>query len=217
MTKYKKIIGVDESGKGDFFGPLVIGALLASEEENDFLQNLGVRDSKLISDNKLLTIDERLRDHFPTAVLVIMPEEYNQKYEVIKNLNKLLAWGHASIIDQILIDNEADLAISDKFGKSELIENELRKIDRTIEIKQFVRGESILQVAAGSIIARAAFLRTMSKLSSQFKFDIPRGASAKVDEAGRQLVDIYGVSTLKKLAKLHFKNYGRVTAPTLFK
>ncbi|MDD5425359.1 MAG: ribonuclease HIII [candidate division Zixibacteria bacterium] len=213
----RQVIGVDESGKGDFFGPLVIASFYASDAELEGLTRLGVRDSKLISDNKLIQIDARLRTAYPHALVIIGPERYNQLYDRIKNLNRLLAWGHARAIENILDKHPADLAISDKFGNSALIENALMEKGRTIRLEQLVRGESILQVAAASILARAAFLREMKKLSDFYRVTLPRGASAGVDRIGAHLVNQYGPAVLDKIAKRHFKNYQRAVNPTLFK
>ncbi len=216
MNQNLRVIGVDESGKGDFFGPLVIGAFIASENDRDKLADMGVRDGKKISENKLLDIDERIRYSFPHCVIVIDPETYNQRYKKIKNLNKLLAEGHAEAITGVLIENEADKIIVDQFGKPELIENALLKKRCEIDLQQRFRGEEIIQVAAASIIARAAFIREIDKLSELYQTKIPRGASKIVDQAGQRLVSKYGVEVLQKVSKIHFKNFGRVMNPSLF-
>jgi ribonuclease HIII len=213
MAGERRIIGVDESGKGDFFGPLVVAAFLVSDNDLQKLRKIGVRDGKLIADKKLLTIDERLRSDFPYAVVVYSPEEYNQQYAAIKNLNKLLAEGHARAIAAVLAKHQADLAISDKFGKSQLIEDALHKRGLTIEIQQLVRGEAILQVAAASILARAAFIREIEKLSVLYGIDIPKGAGSIVDEAGKRLARNYPSFLFTKIAKTHFKNYRRIIDP----
>ena len=216
MNAQRRVIGVDESGKGDFFGPLVIASFLAPDSELDNLRQLEVRDSKKISDNKLLRIDARLRERYPHAVVTVGPERYNQLYDQIRNLNKLLAWGHARAIENVLEENEADLAISDKFGKTALIENALQEKGRQVELMQLVRGEEILQVAAASIIARAAFLREMKKLEEKYGVELPRGASALVDKAGHKILERHDIGILSKLGKKHFKNYQRIVNPTLF-
>jgi len=212
----RRIIGVDESGKGDFFGSLVIASFLADDKSIPELKALGVRDGKLISEKKILEIDKKLRDGFPYQVIVFTPEKYNRLYEKIKNLNILLAEGHALAIDQLIKKAPADLAISDKFGKTELIEKALLAKGQKVPIKQLVRGESIIQVAAASIIARARFIRELKALSEKYEFELPRGAAPKVDEAGRKFVRKHGVSFLSKVAKMHFKNYRRVVNPVLF-
>ncbi len=216
MTAWRRVIGVDESGKGDFFGPLVIAAFLAADADREKLREIGVRDGKLIANKKLLGIDEYLREIYPHAVICIMPDEYNRRYKQIKNLNKLLAAGHAEAIVDVLAGNEAELAISDKFGKAELIERELTLHKQTIELHQIERGENIVQVAAASILARAGFLRAINQLSTVYMYEIPRGASSTVDRAGREIVARFGPEVLPKLAKLHFKNYGRVVKSELF-
>lgn len=215
MVAKRRVIGVDESGKGDFFGPLVVAAFLASDSDLQKLQEIGVRDGKLIADKKLLTIDKQLRSSFPHTVVVYSPEEYNRQYTSIKNLNKLLAEGHARAIAAVLAKHKANLAISDKFGKSELVERALRKREVRIDLQQFVRGEEILQVAAASILARAAFIREIAKLSALLKMDIPRGAGAIVDEAGKRLARRPAFDGFNKIAKTHFKNYRRIVNPTL--
>lgn len=209
------MIGVDESGKGDFFGPLVIAAFLAVDDRIADLKEIGVRDSKLISNNRLLQIDRELRKQYPHALVVVQPEEYNDRYRQIKNLNKLLAWGHARAIGMVLDNNSADRAVSDKFGKTILVEEELARQNTEIPLQQIVRAEKIPQVAAASIIARAAFLREIERLSEMCGIELPRGAAPKVDQAGQAVVARYGPDYLRQVAKTHFKNYKRSISPRL--
>jgi ribonuclease HIII len=216
MPAKRSVIGVDESGKGDFFGPLVVAAFLASDSDREHLEDCGVRDGKLISSNRILKIDVRLREHFPHFVLAIDPASYNTTYRTVRNLNKLLAEGHARVIDAVLSDHHAELVVSDKFGKAELVENALASRERAVSLKQLVRGERIVQVAAASILARAAFIRAMNDLSEKYGFEIPRGASPKVDEAAREIVRRYSIEELAGISKTHFKNYQRVVNPVLF-
>jgi len=216
MTSTRRVIGVDESGKGDFFGPLVIASFLSSDADLKILSDAGVRDGKGISENRLLQIDLYLRQNYQYSVTVISPHDYNRRYKKIRNLNKLLAEGHAEVIDDLSRREEADLAISDKFGKTELVESALARLGCDIDLKQMVRGEKVLQVAAASIMARAEFIRQMKDLSTEYTMEIPRGAAAHVDAAGRKLVSLFGVEVLSKVAKLHFKNYQRVVNPDLF-
>ena len=210
-----RIIGVDESGKGDFFGPLVVGGILIPDSAVTELRAIGVRDSKTLSDSRALELDENLRNRFPHVVAVLLPSEYNRIYKTIRNLNILLARQHALVISELASAHAADLAISDKFGKPELIERELGKTASTIELRQIVRGETIAQVAAASIIARAGFLRAMDTLSEQVGVTLPKGAGEIVDRIGRQLVAKNGAAVLDGVAKIHFKNYGRSVKPAL--
>ena len=216
MFQSLKIIGVDESGKGDFFGPLVISSFIAENSEISQLKAYGVKDGKLLSEKRIVKIDKILRDNFNYVTVTLMPDEYNKRYKEVKNLNKLLAWGHARCIAHLNEKQKCDQAISDKFGKIDHITGELKKLGQSINLKQIVRGESITQVAAASIIARAEFLRQIGFLSDKYDYQIPRGASAKVDQAGQELVQLNGEQILKLISKTHFKNYNRVLSPTLF-
>lgn len=205
------IIGVDESGKGDFFGPLVIAGVLVAEEALTTLAELEVRDSKTIADKKLMGIADRVRQRFVHNIVVINPEKYNQLHDKIGNLNKLLGWGHARVIENILAQQPAAAAMSDKFGHERFILNSLQKMGKSIEMIQAVRGEAHPAVAAASILARAEFLRRMEMLSKRVGLTLPRGASSLVDDTGRRLVREFGPEILGQTAKLHFKNYQKIS------
>ncbi len=212
-----RIIGVDESGKGDFFGPLVVAGLLAGDKDRAFFDELGVRDSKKITDKRILAIDERLRARLPHSVIVLMPDRYNRRYDELRNLNILLAKCHAEVISGLLGENaKVDLAVSDKFGKTERLETALADLKCRLPVRQMVRGEAVPQVAAASILARAEFVRRMESLSADCGVTLPKGAAPQVDAAGRRLVAAHGPEVLERLAKLHFKNYRRALATDLF-
>ena len=204
------IIGVDESGKGDFFGPLVIAGVFLEETDIPAITQLEVRDSKKISDNKIVAIAAAIRERFISDIVVITPEKYNQLYTRIRNLNKLLGWGHARVIENILTKKPAPAAISDKFGKDHFIIDNLQKQGREITLIQKVRGEAHPAVAAASILARAEFIHRMNGLSGEYGMTLPKGASAIVDNAGRVFIKKMGQSELEKVAKLHFKNYQKI-------
>lgn len=209
-NKYNQILGIDESGKGDFFGPLVIAGVLTDAAGADELAQKNIRDSKKISDNKILELSRWITERFIHSVVVIGPEKYNQLYAQIKNLNRLLAWGHSRVIENIAADAKIDLAVSDKFGRTDFIERALMDKGRNIKLVQMIKGENVIQVAAGSILARAAFVNYMSRLSSQYGLKIPKGAGTIVDDAARKLVSEYGAEILGKLSKTHFKNFKKV-------
>ena len=204
-------IGTDESGKGDYFGPLVIGGVRVDPKAQGILANLKVRDSKRISDNVIRDLDFQIRSLCIYSVVVIGPEKYNLLYGKMKNLNKLLAWGHARVIENILMRVDCRRAISDQFGSENYIKNALMKLGKKIELTQSVRAEADLGVAAASILARAEFLRKMDRLSQECGFELPKGASGQVDEAARKIVEQMGEDSLNRFAKLHFKNTARVT------
>ena len=216
-----RIIGVDESGKGDFFGPLVVAGLLAGDDDLEFFDEIGVRDSKRLTDKRCLAIGERLGARFPHQVLVLQPIEYNRRYDKVRNLNILLAECHAAVIAGLAGRGRSqgigiDLAVSDKFGKAERLKTALSRADCKLRVRQLVRGEAVPQVAAASILARAEFVRQMEQLSAECSINLPKGASAQVDEIGRQLVAQSGVEILTSLAKTHFKNFRRATSGDLF-
>ncbi|MEE8403935.1 MAG: ribonuclease HIII [candidate division Zixibacteria bacterium] len=216
MATGRKIIGVDEAGKGDFLGPLVVAGILCSESDFERLTELGVRDSKAIAEKKLLGISDQLQALYPHYILIVSPEKYNALYKKIKNLNKLLADCHVEVIAEIESSNRADIALIDKFGKTELVERALAKRNLNIELIQEEKGEKHLPVAAASILARASFVDEMKKLETKYGMPVPKGASSIVDEAARRLIDKHGEKTLGKVAKLHFKNRQRVTVTNLF-
>ena len=211
MPTERMVIGVDESGKGDFFGPLVIAAFAAPDSAKAELERQGVRDSKKISDNKVRLLAKSLRRNHPYALVVLSPAEYNKRYNEVKNLNKLLAACHAQAIHELASVHAVDIAISDKFGKIDHISGELTRLGSTTESVGIEKGERIFQVAAASIIARAEFLERMDSISEELGYQIPRGAGTLVDKAGREIVATRGENVLKEIAKLHFKNRHRVT------
>lgn len=204
------IIGVDESGKGDFFGPLVVAGVLVEQEQTSVLEEWGVRDSKTITDRRVIDLANKIRQAFVFDMVVVGPEKYNELYGRIRNLNRLLGWGHARVIENILGKKEAPAALSDKFGADRFIIDNLQKEGKKIELIQMVRGEAHPAVAAASIMARAEFLRRMDQLSQEYQVVLPRGASATVDAVGRDLVKKNGPAILDKIAKRHFKNYQKI-------
>ena len=201
--------GIDESGKGDFFGPLVIAGVCVDEKSGEELRKLGVCDSKLIhSSAKITKLAEAIRSiaagHYSSVVL--MPETYNRLYESIGNLNRLLAWGHARIIENLLEQTpECPRMLSDKFGSEHLIRNALMEKGRKIILEQETKAERDIAVAAASILARDGFLRGMKKLDALCGCELPRGAGPQVKIIGSQLVKQHGREILRSCAKLHFK------------
>ncbi len=209
LLKKSGLLGIDESGKGDFFGPLVIAGVLADENDAARMLEMNIRDSKKISDGRILQLADWIKDNFPHSLVVIGPEKYNQLYQKIKNLNRLLAWGHSRVIENIAAECQIEKAVSDKFGKPELIISALMKQGRKIDLEQIVRGEAITQVAAASILARAEFVRSLKRLEQSFGIKLHKGAGAPVDKAARAIVESKGPEILSKIAKTHFKNYSR--------
>ncbi len=203
-------IGSDESGKGDFFGPLVIAAFFMPEGQAEVLRELGVKDSKRTSDRRAEEIAETLRRGYVCSVVAVGPEKYNELHAKLRNLNKLLAWGHARAIENILERVNAGKAITDQFGDERFVREALMKKGREIELVQQPRAEEDMAVAAASILARAEFLSRLRGLSRDVGMELPKGASAEVEAAAVKLVKAKGREILGKVAKVHFKTTGRV-------
>ena len=196
-------IGVDESGKGDFFGPLVIAACYVGPEHLAELD--GVKDSKKLTDPISLRLSTVIQRTCPHAIVAIGPAKYNELYLKFRNLNKLLAWGHARAIENVLEQAPCDLVISDQFADPAGLKRQLFEKGRSITLQSMVRAESDIAVAAASILARAEFLRRLKRLGEEFGIDLPKGASAQVIDAGKRYVAKNGGDSLKNVAKMHFK------------
>ena len=207
-------IGIDESGKGDYFGPLVIAAVFVTPALEQDLALMQVRDSKKISDGRILELAPDIRLLCPHSLVAIGPQRYNELYAKIKNLNRLLAWGHARALENLLQQVECDLAIADQFGDERLILNALQVKGKQIRLVQRTKAESDLAVAAASILARAEFLQRLDRLSQELNTTLPKGASPAVELAGRMVVKKYGRDRLGTVAKLHFKTTKQVLGET---
>ena len=207
-------IGIDESGKGDYFGPLVIAAVFVTPALEQDLALMQVRDSKKISDGRILELAPDIRLLCPHSLVAIGPQRYNELYAKIKNLNRLLAWGHARALENLLQQVECDLAIADQFGDERLILNALQEKGKQIRLVQRTKAESDLAVAAASILARAEFLQRLDRLSQELNTTLPKGASLAVELAGRMVVKKYGRDRLGTVAKLHFKTTKQVLGET---
>jgi ribonuclease HIII len=207
-------MGIDESGKGDFFGPMVIVAAYADEEITRTFREMNVRDSKNItSDRKAMDLADNIRDVLGDryAMVTIGPRAYNRLYASMRNVNQILAWGHARAIENLLEKVPAcPRAVADQFGPRRQIEQALMKKGRKIELAQRPRAESDLAVAAASVLARAAFLYALKKLGKQFDLEFPKGASDAVRKTAVSLVGEHGPEVLLESAKCHFKTTDKV-------
>ena len=213
-------MGVDESGKGDYFGPIVIGAVYASKEGFLKFRELGVRDSKAISsDAKAIELAKGIRV-IPQCVaeaIIIGPQAYNRLHAKMQNVNSILGWGHARAIENVLAKiasrgggNICHRAISDQFGNKRIIQEALMERGRKIELEQRHRAEEDLAVAAASIIARAEFILALRKLGKRWGIQFPKGASDIVIERAREFVSKHGKESLPEVAKLHFRTTQKV-------
>lgn len=202
-------IGVDESGKGDFFGPLVIAGAYVDGSVARKLRELGVMDSKRIgSDARIEALAREMRKipGFAHEVVMIGPEKYNELYCRFGNLNKLLAWGHAKVIELLLEKVPAcPRAVSDQFANPRVLQRALQQKGRAITLEQRTKAESDPAVAAASILARERFVGWLRQHGERLGADLPKGASAAVKDVARKLVAERGPGVLQAVAKMHFK------------
>ncbi len=195
-------IGVDESGKGDYFGPLVIAACYVGPEHYAELD--GVMDSKKLTDKTALALAQRIKATCPCSVIAIGPAKYNELHAKMRNLNRILEWGHAQAIENVLKLQPSRLAISDQFANPAGLLRMLASKKIEIELQSKVRAEADIAVAAASILARAEFLNRLAALGNQFGMTLPKGATSVKDPA-RRFLATHGREALGQVAKLHFK------------
>lgn len=211
--------GIDESGKGDFFGPLVIAGCYTDRGIARKLMDAGIQDSKKIGSDKRIRDLARIIKTTQGAVhdvVVLGPEAYNRLYKKIGNLNRLLAWGHARVIENLLERRpDCPRALSDQFANPALIKRALLEKGRAIQLDQRTKAESDVAVAAASILAREAFIDWMHAKGREMQVEMPRGASALVKQVARGLIAKHGQEVLCRLAKTHFKTASEL-APELF-
>ena len=202
-------IGVDESGKGDFFGPLVIAGVYVDGGIARRLLDAGVTDSKRIkSAAKIRMLAEQIRGvrGLEWEVISVGPERYNEMYGSFGNLNRLLAWGHARVIETLAGRRpDCPRALSDQFARVEVLQRALKAKGVEIKLEQRTKAESDVAVAAASILARERFVGWIDKASEAGGVELPLGASSAVVEAGRAVVARHGREGLAKVAKLHFR------------
>ena len=201
--------GIDESGKGDFFGPLVIaGAFTDRAIARSFLEN-GIQDSKGIgSDARIRSLAKLIRETPGIAIDIVQigPERYNELYEKFGNLNSLLGWGHARVIENLLAKKpDCPRALSDKFADARVIEKSLLQRGQEIELEQRTKAESDLAVAAASILARESFIDWLERNGKRIGLPLGRGVSATVKETARRIVEKEGPDALRRFAKIHFR------------
>jgi ribonuclease HIII len=218
-------IGADESGKGDYFGPLVACAAFVGEGAEPRLRALGVRDSKELSDSEMQNIAPRIREICGHVALVaIGPERYNEMHHPKQmNVNSMLRWAHGEAISNVIAERESTgssarglTVVIDQFAKTEsLMLAEQRQRGWNVRLVQMHRAESDLAVAAASILARVEFIHRLDRLSQSAGVRLPKGSGRIVDTAARELVRQQGSDALNRYAKRHFKNTTRVLQTAL--
>lgn len=203
-------IGIDEAGKGDYFGPLCIAGIQADSEKIEELLKIGVRDSKTMNDKTVLILSSKIKKLVPHSIIRLLPKKYNELYAKFRNLNRLLAWGHAIAINDLVTKTGCKKVIIDQFADQHVVLDALKYKALEVDLTQRHRGEEDPIVAAASILARAAFLEGLEELSRTLSFTLPKGAAAHVTTAAKQLVERHGKEVLSDVAKLHFKTTQQV-------
>ncbi len=211
--------GVDESGKGDFFGPLVIAGVYVDRGIARKFMEAGIQDSKRIgSDARIHALADTIRKTQGAVfdTVVIGPDRYNDLYEKFGNLNSLLGWGHARVIENLLAKRpDCPRALSDKFADARVIQKSLLQLGRGIQLDQRTKAESDLAVAAASIMAREGFIAWLDRRGKGMGVKLGRGVSAAVKQAARDLVAKNGPDVLRQVAKVHFRTAHEI-APESF-
>ena len=201
--------GVDESGKGDFFGPLVISGVYVDSTIARKLLDAGVQDSKRIgSDARIRALAQTIRKTTGGLIetVLIGPQRYNELYEKFGNLNKLLGWGHARVIENLLEKKpDCPRSLSDQFADARVIEQSLLRHGRKIDVEQRTKAESDIAVGSASILARDGFINWLERHGKELGLRLDRGVSANVKEIAKRLVEMNGAQVLREVAKVHFR------------
>lgn len=210
--------GIDESGKGDYFGPLVIAGVYTDASIARALMQAGAMDSKRIaSARRIRELAAKIREvpGIAVSVVAIGPERYNEMQASFGNVNRLLAWGHARVIANLAAQRpDCPRALSDQFARPEVLARALQKQGIQLQLDQRTKGESDIAVAAASILARERFVEWIDKTSAAGGVPLPLGASDAVIEAAREVVSRHGRDALCKVAKLHFRTTARLDGRT---
>lgn len=210
INEPEEYIGTDECGKGDFFGPLVASAVYVNYETKKKLMQIGVRDSKDLSDYQIIILAKQIKkivgDSF--SVIKINPEKYNEIYKQFGNLNKLLNWAHSKAISNLLDNINCKYIITDKFSNSELNISQLDK-HSNVEFVQETKAEKYVGVAAASILARESFLEWFDAYAKEEKV-FPKGSSEQVEVYAKNFLNKVGEDKMKDYVKLHFKTFNKI-------
>lgn len=201
-------IGTDESGKGDYFGPLVVAAVRLGRFDVEPLLRLSVQDSKVMSDASVVDVAEKLVEILPHRILVIGNPRYNELYSRMGNLNRILIWAHAKVAEALFQEANPQRLIVDRFTNPALLQRRLK--GHSIDLIQVERGERELPVAAASVLARAEFLRRLRSISKRFNLPLPKGAGEPAVAAAYKFIRRFGEERLSEVAKLHFKTTQKV-------
>lgn len=204
-------IGSDEVGTGDYFGPIVVTGSFVKKEDIPFLQELGITDSKKMTDEKILEVVPILIKKIPYSTFILNNKEYNT-WSKNMNMNKIKAVLHNKVLTDLTNKYKSDYIIVDEFAKDYLYYNYLKDVPNVVRNITFLtKGETkSLSVACASVISRFIFLKEMNKLSNEIGISLPKGASSSVDNIAKKIIDKYGFDKLNDIAKLNFKNTDKI-------
>lgn len=208
---YANTIGSDEVGTGDYFGPIVVTASYVEKENIPFLEELGVKDSKKLTDEKILEIVPKIIKKIPYECIILSNKEYNENYTSDMNMNKVKAILHNKVLNKLKEKYQADYIVVDQFAQPYVYYNYLKGTNYVRNITFMTKAEDkCLSVACASLISRYVFLKQFDKLGESIDTFLIKGASDKVDELGVKIVNKYGFDKLKEVAKLNFKNTEKI-------
>ena len=208
---YANTIGSDEVGTGDYFGPIVVTASYVEKENITFLEDLGVKDSKKLTDEKILEIVPKIIKKIPYECIILSNKEYNENYTSDMNMNKVKAILHNKVLSKLKEKCQADYIVVDQFAQPYVYYNYLKGTNYVRNITFMTKAEDkCLSVACSSLISRYVFLKQFDKLGESIDTFLIKGASDKVDELGVKIVKKYGFEKLKEMAKLNFKNTEKI-------
>lgn len=208
---YANTIGSDEVGTGDYFGPIVVTASYVEKENIPFLEELGVKDSKKLTDEKILEIVPKIIKKIPYECIILSNKEYNENYTSDMNMNKVKAILHNKVLNKLKEKYQADYIVVDQFAQPYVYYNYLKGTNHIRNITFMTKAEDkCLSVACASLISRYVFLKQFDKLGETIDTFLIKGASDKVDELGVKIVKKYGFDKLKEIAKLNFKNTEKI-------
>lgn len=205
-------VGSDEVGTGDYYGPIVVTASYVNKDDIPFLTELGVKDSKKLSDEQILKIVPKIIKKIKYKTIMLSNKEYNKNYGKDMNMNKIKAVLHNKVLTEMVKDNEYDYIVVDQFEPESSYYKHLSEVPSPLKGITFITKaeDKCLSVACSSLISRYIFVKEIDKLGDKYGIFLPKGANYYVEDVGIKLVEKYGVNVLKKVAKLNFSNTDRI-------
>ena len=205
-------VGSDEVGTGDYYGPIVVTASFVSKENIPFLTDLGVKDSKKLSDEQILKIVPKIIKQIPYKTIILTNREYNERYGKDMNMNKIKAILHNKVLTEMVKDNNYDYIVVDQFESEKSYYNHLSEVPNPLKGITFITKaeDKCLSVAVSSLISRYIFIKEIDKLGNKYDIFLPKGANYYVEDVGIKIVNKYGINVLKDIAKLNFNNTDRI-------